>query len=277
MLRPSEIAAAFSACNGESRRLASEDVRSRVLTLSSVSKTPQPFWSDTLKNCLLTEAEMLLDRALYHICAGNSLVWEGKLTWAIVTFYYSSFFAVHALVRLQDESLVRIQNRYYRVRAGRPGSNDFDIRSVANGRSHQAIWNLYHHLYSKFPWPTGEFLPITSPADPLWDIGRRSDANYDLAKGYGELRMTPADIRREIKRRHRDVFEALHRSLADDDLAVESRALLRIKLLIDILQLVASRGPYQSYFESRRARRRDYVSSHLNHPSLKSRLASWLA
>jgi hypothetical protein len=277
MLAPSLMASSFSDCNGQSRSLVRDDVSFRLATLAHVTSTPVTFWSDTLRNCLLTESEMFLDRAIYNLCAGKNLVSDGKLSWAIVTFYYSSFFSVHGLVRLQMECYPRISGRFYHLTAVSHESELYSIKRADRKRSHGATWHLYNRLYSKFPWQAGEYLPVLRTESPLWDVERRHDANYDLAAGYQELRLTQTELRREVRRRRADVLDSLQRSLSDDDLAVEAKALLRAKLLAELLGLIASRGPYRSFFEARQTRRRAFVGANLTHAGLRSRLLSWLS
>ena len=278
MSSPVNMAVAFAVCNGESRRLIRADIAQRFATLTDISGAEETFWSDRLRNCLVTEAELYLDQALYHVCAGKNMVADGKLSWAIVTFYYASFFAINGLVRLQGECPLWIDRQAYWLKADDLLDHRrelFSIRRRNSGRPHQVVWHLFQRLYSKFPGDD-RFRPVLQREDILWDLEKRHDTNYDLAVGYQEIRMKMADLRREIRRRHEDVLEELQKSLSDEDLAIETRALLRVQFLLGLIRSIETASGYGSFFASRRSRRIDFVGRSVGQTSLRDRLLAWL-
>jgi hypothetical protein len=276
MLSASEIAATFSGCNGESKRLIRDDVKYRVAGIGAAGlSSPVIFWSDSFKNCLLTEADRYLDRSLFNICAAKNLVEEGKLSWAVVTFYYASFYAVNGLVRLQAESYSRVESRFYHLQPEDLTADTFRLRSGDKKRSHEATWYLFDRLYGGFNWGSGYYRPVLKPSNKLWDLEKRHIANYDIA-GYEEMYWSSDRLRRESKARWVDVLDNLTKSLNEDDLAIETRALLRIQLLVELLSFIASRSSYRSFFDARQARRRTLVNGHLTNGSLRAKIVSWL-
>ncbi|HEU4760172.1 MAG TPA: hypothetical protein VFT91_09365 [Dehalococcoidia bacterium] len=271
------MAAAFADCNGNCPHLAREDISSNITGIETIGRKTQTFWSPSLRNAFITEAEQLLTRTVYHLCAGKNLVRDGKLTWAKVTFYYASFNAAHALVRLHLDCPVRIGNRTYGIVA-RGTSGLFSIRLVSTrGGAHKHIWTQYDRLYRSFPWGSGEYHPIIRTRDYLWDMTNRQETNYDLAVGYHETGWPSHQLNREVQKRFADVLAQLQPSLSDADLAIEARAQLRAKLLIELLDFVASGGQYPSFFSSRRKRRYDFVQAAMRPCPTRDRLLSWLA
>ncbi len=278
MSSAADVGVAFADCNGDSKRLIRGDIALRFATVSEIGNAEERFWSDQLRNCLVTEAELFLDRALYHACAGKNMIADGKLSWAIVTFYYASFFAVNALVRLRGECPLWIDRQAYWLKAVDPldsRTDLFSIRKRERGGPHQVVWHLFQRQYLKFVGDA-RFLPVLQPENILWDLHKRHDTNYDLALGYQEIGLKTADFRREIRRRNEDVLAELQKSLSDEDLAIETRALLRIQFLVELIRRIESASVYGSFFASRRNRRIDFVGRSVGQTSLRNRLLAWL-
>ena len=88
--------------------------------------------------------------------------------------------------------------------------------------------------------------------------------------------MKMADLRREIRRRHEDVLEELQKSISDEDLAIEARALLRVQFLVRLIRNIETASGYGSFFASRRARRVDFVARSITQASVRDRMLSWM-
>ncbi len=272
-----DIAAAFAACNGDSRSFVNDEIAANVAIPFGVSGTTA-IWSDRMRNCLVTEAEHLADRTVYQICAAKTLIAQGKLSWSIVTHYYGSFFAVHALIRLQGNCYVRVGKDLVYLTADDaldPSNHNFTVRAKNQAATHKVIWNQYNSLYRKFACAP-DLSPVTQSNYALWERDRRDATNYDLKTGYHEFRMKSSELNREIRRFRADTLVQAQRSLADDELGMEARALLRLKLLLTVLRQVEISSPFRTYYQSRRQRREQFVRDNLQSPQSQQRLLSWL-
>jgi hypothetical protein len=179
-------------------------------------------------------------------------------------------------VRLHLDCPVRIGKQTYGLVAQGTGGV-FSIRLANSRGAHEAIWFQFDRLYRNFPWGSGEYLPVVKPKDILWDMNHRHEANYDLAAGYREIQWEPRQLNREVQKRFADVLGKLQASLYDADLAIEARAQLRVKLLIELLDFIASSGQHPSFFSSRRGRRHAFVKAAMQPCPTRERLLSWLS
>ncbi|MBC8273984.1 MAG: hypothetical protein H8E40_03315 [Chloroflexi bacterium] len=116
--------------------------------------------------------------------------------WAYVTLYYGCWYVAHALLGLFGCTI--INNCVIDVEVGLPGSQTLRTRRISGslGRanavyttysgSHQRFWDLFYRAFqtNKALFPP-QFQLALSPVsgDPLWQIDRRNDINYDSFTG----------------------------------------------------------------------------------------------
>ena len=261
-------------CTGYTKSFASEQIESYV-NLPFTAFTTQrwaPFGSPQLREALFHEANHYVDRSLYQLVVGKGLVSEGRLSWGMVAFYYASFFAAQAAIRLKGICFVKVNYDSetqppptHRLEVVNLLANQYRIRRTGGGGGeHQRIWRAFYeefgNIASRPSWARYE--AITAEADPelrLVEMHQRHLINYVPGKGYLELR-SPGQARTLQAGLAGDVIANLARSLRDDYLQLETRAFLRLRLCLQLIAEIDSQnGVY-----------------HLHHPQITERRRSWL-
>lgn len=97
-------------CTGYAPRFASEQIEGYVGLPAGAFATTDwvDFISPLLREALFREASHYVDRSLYQLVVGKGLVSEGRLAWGLVAYYYSSFFAAQASIRLKGIFYVKV-------------------------------------------------------------------------------------------------------------------------------------------------------------------------
>src|SRR5262245_19731888 len=104
------IPTAWKDCAGFHPVFASEQIEGYIgLPAEAFSTTTWvPFTSPHLREPLFHEAVHYVDRALYQLVVGKTLVSEGKLAWGLIGYYYSAFFSAQAAIRLKGIFFVKV-------------------------------------------------------------------------------------------------------------------------------------------------------------------------
>jgi len=104
------IAFSWKDCTGYAPMFPSEQIESFVhLPFSSfTTRNWSTFVSPRLKDALFYEAQHYIDRSIYHLITGKWMVCEGRLSWGLVSYYYSTFFAAQAAIRLKGTFFVKV-------------------------------------------------------------------------------------------------------------------------------------------------------------------------
>ncbi len=93
-----EIAIAFRNCNGD----LSETLKDYLLKQNF---SPENYESGVtlfnINNYILSDIEKLLSKAIINALCADILLQNGYVSWGFVTSYYSSFFSIQGLNRLQ--------------------------------------------------------------------------------------------------------------------------------------------------------------------------------
>ena len=95
----SEIAIAFRGCNAETNTFSFKDYKESLKSQGSDFKTAMIV--DNVNNYILYDCEKLLTKSVLNIIAADLLLQKGLFNWSFVSSYYSSFFTIQALNRLQ--------------------------------------------------------------------------------------------------------------------------------------------------------------------------------
>jgi hypothetical protein len=276
-LSSSNIAIGFRECTGKSISFVRDEVPLCIFRLSDVGHKPHKFYSQNLRNILLREAHLFLDRAIYQLCTYKNLILSGRLSWAAVTAYYSSFYSLCSLIRLQGKSLSWLQGQLYTVFTNNLIQDDFYIKRSNSTRTHQELWNNFNYLYQNFDFQRTEFNEIYSGSGgPTSELTIRNSITYWLGKGFDEFYWNNDELNRQIKKLSIDVFTNREGSLKDDDLRLEILASLRIKLVCQLLNLIELNSFYSSYYRAYAEKRTKFVRQNFRTASLRDRLIDWI-
>lgn len=201
-----------------------------------------------ITSAMLGEALEYFCRAFYNFYAQDKLVEHCYTTWSGVTNYYSSFFGLHSLLRLQGRAITSIW------RAGKkfyifPHDINKHIYVICSGRvtkktAHQAAWFLFYEVYDTFSYPKNTHFEAVFKKKNVgtWEeeIDFRTQINYEPYRGYEELHDMLALQRilnnYENKRFTKDDIEVLSGLTTDPDYRYYARSALRIIFAYSLLK-----------------------------------------
>jgi len=142
---------------------------------------------------LFLESQVFLNRSLSNFCAQLALHRAGYLSWAIVTTYYSSFFALSGLIRLQGKARIATHGM-----KDLPRGFFVCMSSTARPRCvvfphwtnhHKQTCTDFYRAYRQFDLFQDSLEDLLSLRldDLLEEVERRNAYNYGLETGYREL------------------------------------------------------------------------------------------
>lgn len=275
----------FQNCDAHAKRRLRDFLPELPFQLPKYREPARTFVSGAVKNSLLTEAHLYLDRAIYLLAAYKSLIVTMKFTWAQATLYQADYYVISTLIRLQGKTPVYQGGRYFLVFSNNLTREEYHIldEGTSSG-SHQRLWELFYDLYADFSYERQEYDRICSPPSHEIRAGlqRRNvihyePEEYERTKPFEEFIMAASECRRRRSTMLKDVFENYEKSYKDDDLGWELRTAMRIKLACRLLKEIAKISSFQTYHERHFRRRRDFLAIHAEPKHLGSRLAGWLA
>lgn len=272
------LPAAWKDCTGYASQFASQRIEQHVLFPAAGfdTKTPTSFTtSSLLRESLFYEARHFTDRALYHLVLGKWLISLHRPTWAIVSYYYSSFFSAQAAIRLRGTFFVKIN---YDSETNPPPTHQLDVinltknqyqirqTSKKGGGEHQKVWNCFYELFrsisERADW--AKFKPITATEaeeNRLSEMHRRHLVNYVPGHGYHEV-CSDRDCKALCKRLAADLPDDQATNLQDDDCQMEVRSLLRLELCLRLFHRIAKEGgAYEVHHDKITKIRTDYLST----------------
>jgi len=136
-------------------------------------------------------------RAFYNFYAQDELVQKGYKTWSSITNYYSSFFGIHSLLRLQGRSITRIWRplgKQFHVFPYDFSDHKYVIctNGVHGKSSHSASWSIYYDVYDGFVYPKNlNFESIYKKKNVGTveeEMDFRNKVNYEPYQGYEEIK-----------------------------------------------------------------------------------------
>ena len=257
-------------CTGYAQNFASERIENFVTFPAAgySTSTWADFTSPRLKESLFYEIQHYVDRSLYHLIVGKWMVCSGALTWGLVSYYYSSFFAAQAAIRLKGIFFVKINwdsetvvPPTHRLEVVNLLNDRYRIRKAAGVSEHKRVWNVFFEQYGKLSARPGfaKYSPIVAETDPdlrLVEMHRRHLVNYVPGYGYQEIRSQKAAqlLKAELSR---DLFQDRSKALDHDDGQLEVRAFMRLELCLHLLNEISLQGGhYQIHHPALTIRRR---------------------
>ncbi|HJX68600.1 MAG TPA: hypothetical protein VJ406_00030 [Dehalococcoidia bacterium] len=226
---------------------------------------------------LFLEADEYLAKALNNLCSGCVCHHKGYLSWGEVTIYYSSFFAIHGLLRLQGKSLGTSYVLFpYSIRS--PASivnHEYVITSPipVNG-IHEDLWRKFFDTYSQnieidqMEYTDAIFFSDTQ--DIVLEVERRNRFNYQMFESYQEV-FNSVELNRRLLFNLKSIdplfFSKLTYYVRDADRKYIAKAALRIQLLHSLLYSIVEGTSLETYFNDRHGNRLNYLDSVLTDSS----------
>ena len=278
-----EIAIAFKNCNGD----ANQSFKNYLIGLS---KPPQEYEKGLIiskaNNYILTDIEKLLSKAIINLCASDLLLKKGYFNWGFVTSYYSSFFSIQALNRLQlnfntwtDFSII-CQNKNY-------SQQELKLTKVdASKNSHETQFQLFFNNY--VVWKNSKSI------DRFWNLALqsfkyggepklRNEINYSISNEYYyELNLDKNKFFKIIKDNKSSPFNKNNEVISEPINYSRHHlkiTMSRIRVISYILNYLANENnEYNSYFKRNMNIRKKSIAQHYSNLSdwIKLLLEDWL-
>lgn len=287
----SSIPTVWKDCTGYSSSFASEQIEHYVGLPAAAFSTVSwvSFTSPQLREALFYEATHYVDRALYQLVVGKQLVNNGRLAWGLVAYYYSSFFAAQAAIRLKGIFFVKVNYEKeiqppptHRLEVVNLLSNNYRIRKAGSMGEHNRVWNTFYEEFkdvsSRPSW--SRYAVISAENDPemrLVEMHQRHLINYVPGHGYSEL-WSPSDAMQLQKSLSANVIADQVAALADDYLQLEMRAFLRLRFCLQILSEIDNQnGVYHVHHNGLTTRRKNWLKQFECPPNLLTHIEAILA
>jgi hypothetical protein len=227
-----------------------------------------------ITDLLFLEADEYLAKALYNLCAGCLCLHKGYLSWGEVTIYYSSFFAIHGLLRLQGKAL---GTKYilFPQSIRSPASilkHEYVVASpILIGGIHEDLWRKFYDTYSQdTEIDQSEYLDtifFSDIQDIILEVERRNKFNYQVFEAYQEI-FESGELQRRSLFNIDSVdplfFSRLTEYVRDSDRKYIAKAALRVRLLHNLLYSLVEGTSLEGYFKSRHSQRLGFLDSVLD-------------
>lgn len=274
----SDIAIAFKPCTGEVYKPFKE-------YLLSFNKTPDEYKKgillklDQATNYILGDIEKLINKSFLNIISTDLLIKKGYFSWAFITSYYSTFFTIQSLNRLQLEFYLYAGQSYF-FKPKNIVNNEYYIEYSQEKDTHKREFNLFEKNYIKHP---------TKGKNRFWNIALsgykygfepkiRNTINYAITNEiYDEVEFNKEDFLKIIKENKKSPFDQSDefRNYARSHFQI---AVARFKMAIDILNYLANKNiEYKSYYIRNMKRRINAINEKYSQISewLKNYLYEW--
>jgi hypothetical protein len=148
---------------------------------------------DQYRACSLRDVERHLFFALSHYRRCLDLMISSASPWAHVTIYYGSWFVSRALLGMFGCAIFK--KFVVDVNRNFPGNQELRLRNIGNkagqqqstyAGGHQRYWDLFYRAVATLrPMVRPKFAAVLTPVgnDPVWQIDRRNQINYDSWEG----------------------------------------------------------------------------------------------
>jgi hypothetical protein len=121
--------------------------------------------------------------------------------WAHVTLYYSAFFSANAILGMFG-GWIDAPKRIVEVHTSTIGTQSLVLRkNVASPKpytgSHRVFWDFFYDSRGQIaPWVKPALRPTLEPVmgDPIWQISRRNDVNYDAEIAHHAVSVFPPTL-----------------------------------------------------------------------------------
>lgn len=225
-----------------------------------------------ITSAMLGEAVEYFCRSFYNFYAQDKLIEHYYATWSGVTNYYSSFFSLHSLLRLQGRAITSIWRngkRFY-IFPSNILENQYIIckEGVKGKTAHEAAWFLFYEVYDTFSYsPNVHFEAIFKKKNTGTieeEIDFRTQKNYEPYEAYEEIRdlQTLQDMldNYENKRFTSHDIEVLSGLATDPYYRYYARSVMRIVFACTLLEEIAeNNGDLKTLLSERRIRLSEFL------------------
>jgi len=207
-----------------------------------------------ITSAILGEAVEYLCRSFYNFYASDKLIEHCYQTWSGVTNYYSSFFSLHSLLRLQGRCITLIQRprgKKFYIFPYDPTKHQYVVCTNGVKKSaHNSVWNIFYNIYDNFDYVNNNYFETIFKSKNVGtvdeEIDFRGQINYEPYQGYEEIR-DPTKILSlityyENKDFSKNEIELLSYLTTDPDYKYYARSVLRIIFSYTLLKEIASQN-----------------------------------
>lgn len=255
------------------RNLSPESLRQYVYSHKFLSASNYREVQDPrITELLLLEADEYLAKALYNICAGCTFMERGYLSWGEVTIYYSSYFAIHGLLKIQGKAIGTnyvICPKSIRSPSSIKEHEYMIVDNIIVKGIHEDVWQKFHDTYSQnseidqTEYANSVF--FSDPQDLILEVERRNTFNYHMYESYQEIfdssELNKRDLY-DLRSLDPKFLTNLSYYVGDRNYGYIAKSALRIRLLHDLIYAIAEESPiFKPYFLSRHDRRLSFLDS----------------
>lgn len=130
----------------------------------SVRASPVHIFSEGMKNAILREAVRFAECSISNVAHASQLLRRDYTDWPIVTYYYTSFYAICALLRTKGYAMTYVGARAYQIEPDSERAGSWWYVSSSDDRGHLAVWNQFDACFDENP-PTDwdNLKPLANP------------------------------------------------------------------------------------------------------------------
>ncbi len=125
---------------------------------------PVRIFSEGMKNAMLREAVRFAECSISNVAHALQLLKRNYTDWPIVTYYYTSFYAICALLRTKGYAMTYVDARAYQIEPDPEHIGSWWYTSLSGDRGHLAVWNQFDACFGEDPPADWDNLkPLTNP------------------------------------------------------------------------------------------------------------------
>lgn len=204
----------------------------------------------TITYLLFMEAENYLDKALANLCSQILLFSNKSQSWGVITGYYSSFFSLNGLLRLQGKGHFHSDSRsplkghsFFLSPDNIDKHNYVFFRHTAS--HHRDVWIRFFEVYRPiahlFP---SQFEPLLTCTldDLMQEVEQRNNYNYAVYIGFREVQ--DLNVLNEDVCKRKNLIYNIYNKLydANEEIQTLARAARRIIFLDYLLRHISQKN-----------------------------------
>lgn len=233
-----------------------------------------------ITSLLIYEAFQYLKKAFLNYCAQYVLFLNGYLGWSEVTNYYSSFFSINGLLRIQGKAIIHVlphtilyvfpldfESHSFFIEKAKVKTSLKSDEFKPFSENHADIWREYYHHFSRFDYKRTRYANIYNVNEEneiTWEVERRNTANYNITYPIDELENRGKALEKIDDYRSKRILKNLQPLETDPDLLFYARSGSRMELLYELINLVSNDGRLNEYFEEAKKYFIQFIDNNIN-------------
>lgn len=229
-----------------------------------------------ITSLLLFEAQQYLKKAFLNYCAHNVLYVKGFFGWSEVTNYYSSFYSINALLRLQGKAILffspgntiylfphEFESHSYIMEKARVKKSVEGDEFKSFSEKHADIWREYYNHYHRFNYNRDRYrtLYVVGEENEItFEVEKRNNANYNIMYQLSELKATEEISEKISNYKERRLVQNLHALETDPEYNCFARSGSRIVLLMKLFDYITQDNPTRSRFDELVSNTRSFLT-----------------